>query len=222
MEEGKKIVDTPVNADLEHAISGNWAYDHVADASAHHPAVVAEGRPYYGTTYGLSLPGVSPQGVGLVAWLSDRIYYAPIYVVTPITIDRMVIEVSSATSAGKKLRAAIYDADVNWQPVAQKVASAEIALDAVAVVTTAITATTLTAGRYLIAWTIQENVSLRAVRYDSRYSGYIGTFGASAMFYEWYVTAAYAALPASGTAWDTVLTTSQGMYYPILLRVLTP
>ena len=38
MKEGKKVVDTPVNADLEHAISSNWAYDHKADVDAHHEA----------------------------------------------------------------------------------------------------------------------------------------------------------------------------------------
>lgn len=36
MDEGKKIVDTPVNGDLEHAPSSNWAYDHAVATTGIH------------------------------------------------------------------------------------------------------------------------------------------------------------------------------------------
>jgi len=184
--------------------------------------VVAPGRAKSATVTYLSIPGYD--GIGstdTVAYIKDRVYYAPLYVRTPITIDQVTIEVTTAAGAGEKARAGIYDADKDWQPGALKVASAEMAIDAVAVVNTSITSTTLQEGRYLAAFNIEGNATFRIARYGlviGLYTNITGNLGIKSM----YVASAYGALADPGTAWDTVAAGPEGVYQPVYLRVTTP
>lgn len=184
--------------------------------------VIPEGRGYYGVTTLLSIPGGTPTGGNAQALVAARIYYFPIYIDTLVTIDRVVIEVTVAAGVGEKCRIAIYDADRNWQPVTQQVASAEIAIDGVAVVSTDIAATVLPAGRYLIALTLEGNATLRSAKNSRTFIGYIATLTANLLPDLVYVAAAYAALPASGTAWDTINATTTSQKHVVFLRVSIP
>jgi len=195
---------------------------HAADPNAHHPEEIPEGRGRYNTTTLLSIPGTDSLSATTLEYVKDRIYYMPILVRTPITIDQFTIEVTTAAAAGEKCRIAIYAADTDWQPGARQVASAEIAIDANAVVDAAITETTLQEGRYLIAITLQGTATLRTMRYINLPFGFMPTFGGTPNPIQIYVAAPYAELPVSGTAWDTVVTSNININHPVLLRVKTP
>lgn len=213
---------TPVSGSIARAPTSGRLYTHENDADAHHSEEIPEGRGKYNTTQLLSIPGLSAPVSGATLTLTaDRIYYYPIRVRTPITIDQITIEVTGAAGAGEKARGAIYEADVDWQPDARSVATAEIAIDANAVIDTAITETTLQEGRYLLAITCEGNITLRCEQYGPAWGMYIPTLGGSPSIAETYVAAAYAVLPDPGTAWDTVATQSY-FKHPIWVRVKTP
>lgn len=195
---------------------------HAADADAHHPEEIPEGRGYYNTTTLLSLPGAIALTWSAKAYAKNNVYYFPIHVRTPITIDQVTFEVTVAGGAGKKARIAIYAADTNWQPGAQSVASAELAIDAVAVVNGALTDTELREGRYLIALTLEDNTTLRGIWYGGQMLGWSPTLGADADPQRIYVSKTYAALADPGTAWDTIGTSATGLIYPVFLQVKTP
>jgi len=184
--------------------------------------VVAEGRAKSATTTYLSVPGQTGGYDATQALTKDRIYYFPFYVRTPITIDQVAITVSVAAGASEKCRIAIYEADKNWQPGAQKVASAEIAIDAAAVVTTTLTSTNLQEGRYLIAVNVEGNATFRGQGYAQCHMGLATTLSTTPFIQAAYVAAAYAALPDPGTDWDTIDKGATDMVQLISLRVSTP
>ncbi|GAG85064.1 unnamed protein product [marine sediment metagenome] len=111
------VDDTPVNGNTSHASSSNWAFDHNADADAHHSEEIPDGRAVGGGVTYLTIPGViglgSTTATGLLA---ANKYYHPIYVRTPITVDAIVVEITANGGPGSTARAGIYHADVNWQP----------------------------------------------------------------------------------------------------------
>jgi len=193
------------------ALEGKW------------PKVKADGRPYYGTTHHLIIPGIITDSSTTQALSLNRCHYYPIFVRTPITIDQVVLEVTTAAAAGKKGRFGIYKADKNWQPTSLVVASAEIALDATAVVTTTLTTTKLEEGRYLMVINCEDTATFRATRYSGMpFTGFIATLGANLFGFLFYAAQAYAALPAAGLAWDTVSASTEGPKYMTFLRVATP
>lgn len=195
---------------------------HTADPDAHHSEEVAEGRGYYNTTTLLSLPGARGVSDSTKAINANKVFYAPIIVTTPIVIDQVVLEVTVAAGAGEKARVGIYAADINWQPGALQVASAEIAIDAIAVVTTDITETTLQEGRYLIALTVEGNATFTTMKTTLDVIGYKTTLGGTPCRDSVYVNKAYAALADPGTAWDSVTSSSNPAWHAVWLRIKTP
>lgn len=191
---------------------------HAAVPSAHHPQEVVEGRGYYGTTSLIGVPGVRFASVGTLTATYNRIFYISFMVTTPITVNQVIIEVTTPAAAGKKCRIGIYAADKNWQPLARKVASAQIAIDTAAVVTTDVTATVLTPGRYLIAFTGEATAIFRSARGADKYIQLDPVFGASAIVTDIFVAATYAALPDPGTAWDYAECATPPWHYFVLLQ----
>lgn len=209
----KSYVDDAIDTDIS---------THKDDADAHHPEEIPEGRGYYGTTTLLSVPGCFGVGMSTQGLVANRIYYFPIHVRTPITIDQVTIEVTTEGSAGEKCKIAIYAVDSGWQPLARLVASADIAIEAQAVIDTAITETTLQEGNNLVACTVEGNVTLRTLKYGLPLMGFVPTLGASSQLRGFYVAASYAALPDPGTAWDTPDATTESIKPFVFLRVKTP
>lgn len=196
---------------------------HAADADAHHPEEVANGRGRYNSTNFVVLPNIySAIATTTSALTASKLYYFPIIVRTPITIDGVVYEVTVAAGSGEKLYFAIYAADINWQPGARQVVSAELAIDAVAVVNGSLTETTLQEGRYLMAVNCEGNTTFRAARYAGTHVGYIATLGSSFFTAELKVAEAYAEPGATGTAWDTISGSAEPIKYPFWLKVKTP
>jgi len=197
--------------------------EHPDIPDAHHPAAVAQGRLKIGATIFLSVPGQSGYLDGFQAFTADKIYYVPIYVRTPITIDGVTLEVMAAAGAGEKCRMAIYAADTDWQPTGNKlVASAEIAIDAVAPVSTALADTTLPAGRYLLAMIAEGGVGLRSVIGSGTLMGYRTTVNTTPFIIGSSVAQAYGALPDPATVADTPIYGGTGVETYLFLEVLTP
>mgnify|MGYP001604259499 CR=1 FL=1 len=183
---------------------------------------VARGRGKYGATTALSIPGVGGTAQTSLAHAANIVFYFPIIAHTPITIGQVTIEVTTAATAGKKCRFAVYDADINWQPVARKVASAEIAIDAIAVVNTALTSTILQPGRYLEALTLQEAATLRCIYGTEALAGFNPDFSGTPLCYGLTIAKAYAALADPGTAWGVFEGSTSPFRYPCLLQITTP
>lgn len=195
---------------------------HTADVDAHHPEEIPDGRGKSATETFLTIPGISAQGQTTQARGSNTIYYYPIYVRTPITIDQIVIEVTGAAGAGEKCRITIYEADKDWQPGVAVIATGEIACDAIAVVTTGIADTILKEGRYLMACIFEGITTLRTLQYPTILHGYAATLGATPFIRYLSVAQAYGALPDPGTAWDTATQADEGPQYFMFVRVKTP
>lgn len=196
---------------------------HTDDPDAHHSEEIPDGRGLYNATKLLMLPGVSAGGGGTVAFVKDLIHYFAIKPTTPITIDQVTIEVTAAAGGGEKCRIAIYEADINWQPGDLVVASAEIAIDAIAVVDTAITETTLQEGRYLVALIVEGNVTLRKANVGTfPIIGYKTTLGTVPRVGCPIAAQAYGVLLDPGTAWDDITKSTTYQEEVVFFNVLTP
>lgn len=194
---------------------------HAANPSAHHPAEIPDGRVIYGSTIFASIPGVELSTQSTISLPTNYIHYFPIKIVTPVTYDRMIVEVTTAASAGKKLRLAIYNANINWQPTSLILDAGEVAADTNAVVTKTINQT-LTPGPYLLAIAIQETTVLRALRGGSRYTGVFPTLGATSILQAAYVSKAYAAFSDPGTSWNAVWAGILPFSHALFLRASVP
>ena len=195
---------------------------HIADPDAHHSEEIPEGRIIYGAITCLSIPGMPIYSNFTALVNSNRLYYFPMYVRTPITVDQVTYEVTGAAGAGEKLRFGIYEADINWQPGDLVVASAELAIDAIAVVDGALASTTLQEGRYLMCLTLEGGATFRMWRSPMRFIGATPNLGANTLPAIFRVGAAYAALNDPGTAYDTIDYGTTGFNMVPWLQVATP
>jgi hypothetical protein len=201
---------------------GQVAIDaHAADPDAHHSEEIPCGRAQYNSTQALSIPGSGCFTVGTGAYSGDRVYYFPIKVDTPITLDRLAIEVTSGAASGKKARLGIYKADVNWQPTDLVVDGGEVAVDTTGVITVTIDEI-LQEGKYVLAYTSNGAPTLRLFYSPQSLMGYSPTLGASPVISQARVDKTYAVLSDPGIAWDTVGASSVGFIHWVLVRVATP
>lgn len=195
---------------------------HAADIDAHHSAEVARGRPKYGATELIMQLSGDPYSMSTISLALNVVHYFPMIVHTPITIDSFFVEITIAGGAGTKGRFGIYKADTDWQPTDLVVASAEFAVDGVAVVETALASTVLQEGRYLKAITMNATATFTCSRGTSKLLGAISTLGANAPVLGINVAKAYAALADPGTAWDTVVNTALGFHDAVWIGIDTP
>lgn len=195
---------------------------HTADPDAHHPEEIAEGRPFYAATYSLVIPGVSQIVTATETLTSGNIWYYPFLVKTPITIDQFRFEVTAAAGAGEVARLAIYHADANWQPLALVVASPDMAIDAIAVVTADIADTELQEGRYLIGARMEGNTDYRLVKCIAPFTAGLWALTVNMILRNWFVAEAWGAFADPGTVWDSVSAGNLYRHYCFFFRILTP
>lgn len=182
---------------------------------------VPVGRPIIAATTYLTLPGVSISTTATTAQAANQVKYYPIYVTTPITIDQLSLEVTSAGAGGTTARMGIYHADINWVPGALIADSGTVAVDSTGVKSAAV-AVTLAPGRYLLCFNSDGAPTLRCARGNLGNTVLLPTLGANPALFSMRGTQTYGAFPATGTAIDTVAGNTVGFDYVVFPRVSTP
>lgn len=185
-------------------------------------SAVAQGRVKNGSTVYYQIPGAFPISVATLSCAQNIIRYAPMLVATPITLDQLACEVTTAGGAATTLRMGIYNADTDWQPTSLVVDAGTVAADSTGVKTASIS-TTLAAGRYLLAMNTDANpVALRNIRHSGPIAPIYNTIGASPLAIAWRVAQAYGSLPSTGVAWT--LDSGSGVPFDcvVFCRVSTP
>lgn len=199
-----------------------------ADASAARAtlgasAAVPRGRPSVSGLSGLSLPGCAITSVNTAALSNGSIRYAPILVETAITIDQLVIEVTTNVG-GTHARVGIYAADLNWQPGALVVDGGSLDTGAAAAVVAATVNVTLPPGRYLTAINSDGAPTLRRIIGGSNLWGMLPTLGASPLINAISVASAFGAFQDPGVQWASggVSGSASPPNHFVFLHVATP
>jgi len=182
---------------------------------------IPEGRGKGGIWTLPSIPGVEISGVGTSGLTANRLYYYPIYVATPITLDRIAIEVTTAGAAATKARLGIYNANVNWQPTTLVLDAGTVAVDTTGLKAITISQT-LPAGRYLLCLVSNGAPAVRDLKGGNRYIGYRDTITSTPFIASMYVSFTFGPLPATGILWDTIAIGSTPFMNMVFVRILTP
>jgi len=184
--------------------------------------ITPQGRLIANAITYLSLPGVALLGtVSTLTQAANFVRYFPMLVSTPITIDQLSTEVTSAAAAGKLLRMGIYAADTAWQPMSVVCDTGALAADAVGVVSGSVVAP-LAAGRYLLAWNTDGAPTVRTVRGIPANGFLVPTLGANPIVYSLRGTQTFGAFPATGAVIDSVSGNNVGIDYWVFPRVSVP
>lgn len=97
----RPVDDTPVNGQLVHGVTSNWAYDHAADLDAHTKNLFEE------FLIGEYVQAMPIRAVSYFTYITDRIYAVPFLVARDMTIDRIALEVTTL-KVNKIIRLGIY------------------------------------------------------------------------------------------------------------------
>jgi hypothetical protein len=182
---------------------------------------IPRGRLVVGGTTHYSLPGVDAQTPSTFSATAGVVRYAPILIETPITIDQLALEVTTAGAGATTLRMAIYSADAAWQPVALIVDAGTVAADSTGVKAASVN-TALPAGRYLTAFNGDGAPTLRCVRGGHHLIGYQSGLGASLYFATLSATQTYGAFPGTPTAIANTPGNAVPIAQCVFLRVSVP
>jgi len=140
-------------------------------------------------------------------------------VATQITIDQLLLEVTTAVAGS--IRLGIYSADTDWQPVALILDAGTVDCSTTGVKSISINQT-LSPGRYLLVLVSDVGPTVRVVRGGNRYAGLNTAIGTSAMIMSLYRAFTFAPLPDPPSDWDTIYTSSYPFNHAVLVRVATP
>lgn len=183
---------------------------------------VAQGRPKSGSTYyTLSMLGVEPTALLTTTVFGNGFRYEPFVTLTAITIDQIVIEVTTAAAAANTARVGIYNADVDLQPTSLVVDAGTVATDSTGVKAASIS-TTLQPGRYLLAINASADFTARFVRGGNVLAGFLPALGASPILNNMTNSTAYAAFPSTGAAWTFAGNGNSGMQRCMWVRISSP
>lgn len=180
--------------------------------------VVPQARSVFGGNTQYSLPGIEPTTTSTQAITANVVRYGPFYVVTPITIDLLVCEVTSVGAGGTTARLGIYRADLSWQPTDLIVDGGTVAVDGTGVKTTAVSVT-LASGRYLTALNSDGTPTMRVIRGGGFLTGYNTALGATPGISAPNGVQAYGVFPSPGTAWTAAGGTAIGPLQYIWMRI---
>lgn len=181
------------------------------------------GRAKGGGTNYYEIPGVVVVGTITFAMSLNTDYLFPFWAASPLLIDQVAFEVTSAV-ASTNVRGAVYKADRDHQPVgAPLLDTGDISSAATGVNTyTPGTAVFLPRGRYLSVINSDGGPTLRAYR-GSAGASYLDTGLSNTTLSNYQVGRSHAAFPTPGTAWTSATTlTSSGFFHPLVFRVSGP
>lgn len=167
-----------------------------------------------------TVPGTAIGAVSTKALTASRIQYTPFVVDTTITLDQWICETTAAGAGGTVIRAAIYAADINRQPLARLVDGGTVVADTIAVKTATISIT-LPPGLYLSAIISDGTPTMRTMR-GSLTSDLGVTIGTVPTLSGYRVAGSGATLPDPGTVWTAVDQSASGIEHMIAFRILTP
>ena len=184
-------------------------------------ARIAEGRAATSTTF-YNIPGNSVGAQTVFTIIVNTLYHFPMHVATQITLDQLALEVTTGV-ASTNIRMGIYDANASWQPVNLVVDAGTVATATTGVKTVAVT-NALSPGRYLLVFVSDGGPALRIISLGVNGAPLLDTLGASPAQTRWNRAFTYAALPATGTDWDTAASadTSGAGHAMMFVRILTP
>lgn len=154
-----------------------------------------------------TLPGVAFTAVGSgAAGGNNRDTYSSFFVSTPIRVDQLAFEVT--TAATDNMRIGLYRADRDWQPRSGPLCdSGDIDLSTLGVKTyTPSSALFLSSGRYLTVYNKTATGAPSCRHFEGRVSTPLAAAlggSATSMLYRFSVTRTHAAFPTPGTLWDT-------------------
>lgn len=198
--------------DARPVILGYWVHQPTARA-------MPLDLPVGGVAVG-GIPGGIPFVSGAVAFTADITRYTPMEVTDPITITNAYCEVTTVSTAGGLMRAAIFEADESWQPKQLLLDLGTKVTDALAVQGWTGLSLGLSRGRYLLGWRCSAAVSCRYVGYSTPGAGGIraSTMGATPFAQALQVSQAFGAFADPGTAWNTAAAAGNtGWITPVLL-----
>ena len=162
---------------------------------------------------------MEPSAVATFALTAGQMRYEPIYVTTPLTIDQIACEVTSAGAGGTTIRMGIFTADTDLQPTGLVVDGGTVAADGATGMRSVSVSVTLTPGRYLMALNTDSTATMRSLRGGSMLSGFGTTLGTSPWI-NLVVTLAYAAFSGPGTAWTAPAASSAPPNHILVVRVV--
>jgi hypothetical protein len=170
------------------------------------------------TTRMYNLPGGGLNAVGTRVLQTDRTYYSAFPTPVAVTIDSIILEVTSG--AAGSLRVGLYEADQDFQPGDLVVdwGTVDTASNAVKTISPG-TPTSIAAGRYVIAVSCSASITVRINRGHS-YIGIQPTMGGAGYIAMGLVTGGGGggALPDPGPGWDAWQTGGFGGETVAILR----
>lgn len=189
-----------------------------------YPNLVARGRLKASGTAHPCIPGCEFQSNSTQAIIANQVRYNGFIVDTPITLDRLVAEVTS-TGTATVIRMAIYNADTDWQPTTLVVDGGTI--DATSATAQSVTINTvLQPGRYITALNADGSATLRSWRGDGTRGGWgiAPALGAGSQNTIVTATQTYGAFPSPGTAYISggVVAGNTPPTHVMLVRVSAP
>lgn len=181
------------------------------------------GRPKRsGETY-YCVPGVGWVDSGSVGGVAGADFYEPWYTPTPLVIDQLASEVTTALAA-TNFRIGFYHADGDWQPIGPPLADSGNLSSASTGVKTYTPGTPIYVprGRYLSVRNCDSATpffrTYRGILANQGLDSALGTSG----ILNFRVTRAYAAFPTPGTAWTVEDNTSSAAWFHVFYRITTP
>ena len=119
----RPVDDVPMNGQLEHGVTSNWAYDHSIDIDAHMEDMLSQclvGQYFFGES------GFHSAGMALAI---NTLFAVPFYVVRTMTFDRIGFYANGDAGVGSLGRCGIYADNGNLYPGALVVDGGVIDLD---------------------------------------------------------------------------------------------
>jgi hypothetical protein len=165
-------------------------------------AAVAEGRfkDSSGTVH-YGVPGIELNTTNsTVTRTAAKLYYEPMFVSTPITLDQLLIRVQTAGAAGNVARLGIYAADTDWQPSSLVVDAGAVAVDTTGVKSVTISQA-LAAGRYLLTYISDGAPIIYCNAASLRFHPLWAPSGNQDYVTDFTAARAYGALPTTPAAW---------------------
>jgi len=196
----RPVDDTPVNGQLAHGVTSNWAYDHDADLDAH---IYSQYQALRTGNYHLFPLGAAGFSSGLLqTFTANRLYAIPFIVSRKSTYDRIGMKCTTL-SAGHSVRLGIYKDGTNLYP-------STLVLDCgtVSVAATGHKEITidqqLTKGIYWLVAVSDGTPIVAGVYLETTVLG-LQPNELTYPYVGWYVAFSYAALPATFTAGGTII-----------------